>query len=88
MMARAMYLLLLFVPVAVTAPLCILLGWRRPYWLHLMRWTLERAGESLNSSSLSAFVVRCGRQKRALALFFSMFSPSCMQYFIWVTGVH
>lgn len=47
MMARAVYLLLLFVPVAVTTPLCMVLEWRRHDWLLLMRWTLERAGVCL-----------------------------------------
>ena len=44
MMARAMYLLLLFVPAALTAPACIGLGWGRQSWLLLLRWTLEHAG--------------------------------------------
>lgn len=44
MMCRAIYLLLLFTPAAALAPLCVSLGWRRPDWLLLVRWTLERAG--------------------------------------------
>lgn len=45
MVCRALYLMLLFVPAASLAPLCIQLGWRREDWLLLLRWTLERAGE-------------------------------------------
>ena len=44
MVCRALYLLLLFVPAAAMAPLCIQLGWRRQEWLLLLRWTLQRAG--------------------------------------------
>jgi len=44
MVCRALYLMLLFVPAASLAPLCIQLGWRREDWLLLLRWTLERAG--------------------------------------------
>lgn len=44
MMCRAMYLLLLFAPAALLAPICVGLGWGRRDWLLLVRWTLERAG--------------------------------------------
>ncbi len=54
MMARAVYLLLLFMPAAVTAPLCMMLEWRRRDWLHLMRWTLERAGALILAATLTS----------------------------------
>lgn len=41
---RGLYLLLLFLPVMLTAPVCVGMGWRRPAWVKLVRWTLERAG--------------------------------------------
>ena len=41
---RALYLLLLFLPVCATAPMCVGLGVHRDQWIQLMRWTLERAG--------------------------------------------
>ena len=41
---RALYLLLLFLPVVVTGPLCAGLGVQRERWTELVRWTLERAG--------------------------------------------
>lgn len=44
MASRALYLLLLFLPVVISAPLCIHLGWCRGSWQLLLRWTLERAG--------------------------------------------
>jgi ABC1 atypical kinase-like domain len=44
MMCRAVFLLLLFAPAALLAPICVGLGWRRRDWLLLVRWTLERAG--------------------------------------------
>lgn len=46
MMCRAIYLLALFMPAAILAPLCVTLGWRRRDWLLLVRWTLERAGQT------------------------------------------
>lgn len=42
---RALYLLMLFLPVVATAPLCIGLGHQRDQWIQLVRWTLERAGK-------------------------------------------
>ena len=50
---RALYLLLLFLPVCATGPLCAGLGVRREQWIELVRWTLERAGAPLTSHALS-----------------------------------
>lgn len=41
---RGAYLLALFTPLVLTAPLAFYLGWGRASWMELLRWTLERAG--------------------------------------------
>ena len=41
---RGLYLMCLFLPVVLLAPVCVGLGFGWHFWVELVRWTLERAG--------------------------------------------
>lgn len=41
---RAVYLLALFTPVTLLAPVCVGLGWAWGFWVDLVQWTLTMAG--------------------------------------------
>lgn len=43
-LARSVWLLLLFAPVLLTAPVALQLQWKRAEWIELLRKTLEAAG--------------------------------------------
>lgn len=65
-LVRTLYLLLLFGPVLLTAPIALSLGMKRSEWMELLRKTLETAGEracrivhSRNTVLLASTVLMC-----------------------------